>query len=87
MLDRLLLESDHLRKALPGQELHVEDLFHGGLELQHRHDLAVAPIDHGHAALQRLGEVNSIGDTSDGQRVGAGPKAGADRPLRFPGGA
>lgn len=34
MLDRLLLESEHLGKSHAGQELHVEDLFHHGLVLQ-----------------------------------------------------
>ena len=34
VLNRFLLEADHLGKAHPGQHLHVENLFHGCLKLQ-----------------------------------------------------
>jgi hypothetical protein len=46
VLVRPLLESDDLRKSQSGQELHVEDLFHGRLELQQSNDPAAAQVNH-----------------------------------------
>lgn len=57
MLDRLLLETDHLRKAHSRQELYVEDLLDRGLELQQSDDLTVAPVHHSHATCQLLSAV------------------------------
>ena len=52
VLNRLLLKSNHLRESQPRQELHIEDLFHGGLEFQHCTDPPAGEIHGGHTALE-----------------------------------
>src|SRR6266446_6687757 len=54
VLDGLLLKADYLREAQAGQQLDVEDLLDGALELQECRDLAAAQVDHRHAAFQLL---------------------------------
>ena len=54
--ERVLLEPHHFRESQAGEQLNVEDLLHGGLELQHSADAAAPPaggeIHHRYAALQ-----------------------------------
>ena len=42
VLNRLVLKADYLGEARPGQEPHVEGLFHHGLELQQANNLLAA---------------------------------------------
>ena len=51
---RVLLEPHHFRKAQAGEQLNVEDLLHGRLELQHSADAASGEIHHRYAALQLI---------------------------------
>jgi len=50
--ERVLLEPHHFRESQAGEQLNVEDLLHGGLELQHSADAAGGEVHHRYAALQ-----------------------------------
>ena len=52
MVDRVLLEAHHLREAHAAEQLDVEDLLHGGLELQHAADAPRGQVHYRHAALE-----------------------------------
>ena len=55
VMERVLSKAHHLRELETIQQLNVEDLLHGGLELQHSADAGAGgggEIDHRYAALQ-----------------------------------
>src|SRR4051812_29667084 len=94
MLDRLLLESDDLGKSQPGQELHVEDFFHGRLDLQQSNGPAAAQVDHRHAAFQLLaptgkgytvhrGRGTNLRQADEGVRPSQRQAAGEPRQLGY----
>src|SRR5215207_3093602 len=60
---RIVLKADDFRKMRAEQELHVENLFDGRLELQEGDRLATAKVDDPYAALEvipLLGQGNAV---------------------------
>src|SRR5262245_26129627 len=52
VIDLVLLETDHFREADAGNQLDVEDLLDGALEVEHPDETATVEIDRRDAALQ-----------------------------------
>ena len=52
MIDGIVLEANHLRKTLAGQDLYVENLFDRGLKFKKRNRLAAPQIDYGNPAFK-----------------------------------